>query len=169
MTQLGVDGRDTEDFFRYWYEVWYPINATWAGWVRPSDQFVVRQELGPLKTGMSYTFSFKVRGKGIQEGVATVAILGAAENVAKKFQRNERGAVKALKDETKEEILEKENFTSSDAWKTVEKTFVLNFKERGLKQLAESTLAVLEFKFTLPQYAGHCDISDVQLVAKPVK
>lgn len=169
MSTLGVDGKDTEDFFRYWYEVWYPINATWAGWVRPSDQFVLRQELGDLPVNTTYTFSFKVRGKMIQEGVATVAILGAAENIAKKFQKNERGAVKALKDETNEQILQSEKFTSSDAWKTVEKTFTLNFKERALKQLTASTLAVVEFKFTLPQYQGHCDIADVQLVGKPVK
>jgi hypothetical protein len=169
MTTLGVDGKDTEDFFRYWYEVWYPQPAPWAGWVRPSDQFVIRQEIGAIKTGVPYTLSFKVRGKAIQEGVATVAILGAAENVAKKFQKNERGAVKALKDETHEEILESEKFSSSNQWKTVEKTFTLNFKERALKTLTESTLAVLEFKYTLPQFSGECDICDVQLVAKAAK
>jgi len=169
MSELGVDGKDTEDFFRYWYEVWYPINASWAGWVRPSNQFVLRQELGPLKPGGIYTLSFKVRGKAVQEGLATVAILGAAENVAKSFKKNERGAVKAVKDETHEILLESEKFGGADAWKNVEKTFTINFKEKALKQLPETTLAVIEFKYTLPQYSGHLDIADVQLVAKPAK
>jgi hypothetical protein len=166
---LGVDGKDTEDYFRYWDQVWYAMPATWAGQERPSDQFVLRQELGPLKTGTTYTLSFKVRGKTIQDGVATVALLGAAENVAKKFQKNERGAVKAIKDETHEELHESEKFTGTNQWKTVEKTFTVTFKERALKPLTESTLAVLEFKYTLPQYQGECDLCDVQLVAKAAK
>jgi len=170
MSELGVDGRDTEDFFDYNYlEIWRPINATWAGWVRPSNQFVIRQELGPMKPGGTYTLSFKVRGKAVQDGLATVAILGAAELIAKSFKKNERGAVKQIKDETNEQLLESEKFTGGDSWKHVEKTFTINFKERVLKQLPETTLAVIEFKYTLPQYSGRCDIADVQLVAKPAK
>ena len=93
--------------------------------------------------------------------------LGAAENVATKFKRGERGSVKADKDETHEIVEVTEPFTNGGAWKAMDKTFTVGFKERGLKKLDVTTLAVIEFKFVLPQYASDCQICDVELIAKP--
>jgi hypothetical protein len=166
LTPIAVDGRDDTDFFRYWREEWEPIPAQWAGYSRSTDSFLIRQQLGALKVGTTYQLSFKVKGTGIEGGVATVAYLGAAENVTTKFKRGERGAVKADKNEAHEEVLVTENFSGNNAWKTVEKTFQIGFKERDVKKLEETTLAILEFKFTLPQFGANCEICDVQLVAK---
>jgi hypothetical protein len=165
MEDLTVDGHDSEDFFRYWVDEWHPIPASWAGAVRAANAFVIRQQLGALDTGATYQLSFKVRGKGIREGLCTLAYLGANENAPTKFTKTERGA-KAVKDETKEEVHETEAFTSSTTWKNVEKTFTVRFKEKGIKALDTTTLAILEFKFELIQYLGECDIADVQLVKK---
>jgi hypothetical protein len=167
MVPIGINGRDEPDFFRYWREEWVPVTVRWAGWTRMADMFLMRQNLPELKIGTTYKLTFKVKGKGITEGVCTVAYLGAAENVAKKFSRNDRGGVKALKDETHEEVNEKETFTSGNEWKAMEKTFTVNFKESVLKKIGTTTLAMIEFKFVLPQYAAECQICDVQLAAVP--
>ncbi len=66
---------------------------------RSTDACLIRQQLGPLKVGASYHISFKVKGGGIEDGVCTVAYLGAAENVPKKVIRGERGSVKVDKNE----------------------------------------------------------------------
>jgi hypothetical protein len=165
MQELVVDGRDEDDYFRYWLDQWRPMNAQWAGYVRTANAFVIRQDLAPLEVGATYQLSFKTRGKGIREGVATVAYLGANDNTAAKFAKTGRG-VKVDKDETKDEIHETESFTSNTAWKNVEKTFTVRFKEKNIKKLETTTLAILEFKFELIQYLGDCDIADVQLVKK---
>ena len=60
-----------------------------------------------------------------------------------------------------------EPFTSGNEWKSMEKTFTVGFKEHNLKKLAGTTLAMIEFKCVLPQYASDCEICDVQLVAVP--
>jgi hypothetical protein len=169
LEQIAVDGRDdNEDFFRYWREEWEPVPATWAGYSRPTDLFLIRQQLGTLKVGTTYSLSFKVKGVGIDGGVCTLAYLGAAENVPTKFKRGERGSVKADKNEAHEKVLVTENFSGGGAWKSVEKTFTVTFKG-DLKKLTDSTLAILEFKFTLPQYGSVCEIADVQLLAKPAR
>ena len=165
MEELTVDGTDRDDFFRYWLDEWVPINAPWAGADRSASTFMIRQQLGALQTGATYHLSFKVKGKGIRDGTATLAYLGANENAPTKFTKSDRGA-KAVKDETKEEIHEVEKFTSNTAWKTVEKTFTVHFKEKGIRALDATTLAILEFKFELMQYLGDCEIADVELVKK---
>ncbi len=60
-------------------------------------------------------------------------------------------------------MLVTENFTGSGAWKTVEKTFTVGFKEKDVKKLDETTLAILEFKCVLQQFGNDCEICDVQL------
>ncbi len=169
LSPLTVDGRDEEDFFRYWREEWEPMNATWAGYDRQADAVLIRQNLASLKVGGTYTLSFKTKGSGFQNGVCTVAYLGAAENVATKFKRGERGSVKADKNEAHEIVLVTENFAPGGAWKAVEKTFTVGFKERDVKKLENTTLAIIEFKFNLPQYFADCQICEVQLVAKAAK
>jgi hypothetical protein len=169
LTPLAVNGKDDTDFFRYWREEWEPIPATWAGYTRAADAFLMRENLGPLKVGGTYQLSFKVKGKGLQDGLCTVAYIGAAENVATKFKKGERGSVKADKDETHEIVEVTEPFTNGNAWKNVEKTFTVGFKERGLKKLETTTLAIIEFKFVLPQYNADVQICDIQLVAKAAK
>jgi len=163
LVSISVDGRDATDFFRYWRDQWEPVTAPQAGYSRNTDAFLIRQQLGPLKVGASYHISFKVKGVGIEDGVCTVAYIGAAENVPKKVVRGERGAVKADKNEAHEEVLVTENFTGSGAWKTVEKTFTVGFKEKDVKKLDETTLAILEFKCILKQFGNDCEICDVQL------
>lgn len=153
--------------FRYWYDEWYPMKATWAGMSRAADAFVIRQDIAPLKVGATYQLSFKVRGRGIQNGAATVAFLGANENKPTKFAASPTGrGAKVVKDETKEEVTETEKFTSAKSWTPVTKTFQVRFKDRNIKKIDNTTLAILEFKFNLPQYLGECDICDVQLVEK---
>ncbi len=166
MTELEVNGRYSTDYFRYWLDEWVPIDAPWAGASHQADAFVIRQLLFPLKTGTTYHLSFKVKGRTIQNGACTVALLGANENKPTKFEKGERGSAKAIKDETKEEINETVTFGSNSAWKTMEKTFTVHFREKGIRALDTTTLAILEFKFQLTQYVGDCEICDVQLIAK---
>jgi hypothetical protein len=167
MVPLAVKGRDQDDFFRYWREEWVPVDVRWAGYERMADAFLMRQLLGELTIGTTYKLTFKVKGKGITDGVCTVAYLGAAENVATKFVRNDRGGAKAQKDETHEEVYEKAPFSSGDKWQSIEKTFTVHFKEAGLRKLGTTTLAMIEFKCVLPQYSADCELCDVQLVAVP--
>lgn len=170
LNSVAVDGKDRDDdYFRYWREEWEPVRAYWAGYRSPSDYFIIRQQLGSLKVGTTYSLKFKARGVGIDEGRSTVALLGAAENVATKFKRGERGSVKADKNEAHEEILERDNFTGSKDWKNYEKTFKVGFKDKDVKKITDTTLAILEFKFMLPQFSGTCDICDVQLVPVTTK
>lgn len=169
MVPLAVNGKDEEDFFRYWRDEWVPVDVHWAGWGRMADAFLMRQELGELKIGTTYKLSYKVKGKGITDGLCTVAYLGAAENVATKFQKNDRGGVKVQKDDTHEEVRVTETLTSASEWKSMEKTFTVNFKDSKLKKIGVTTLAMIEFKFVLPQYGADCQICDVQLVALPDK
>jgi hypothetical protein len=167
MVDLSVDGKDYKDYFRYWLDEWVPIDARWAGYSRSADTFVIRQLLTPLKTGTTYQLSFKVKGRTIQDGVATVAYLGANEGKPTKFEKGERGAAKPIKDETNEQQEEPVNFSSSADWKKVEKTFTVHFREKGIRALEETTLAILEFKFRLTPYLGDCLLADVQIVPKP--
>ncbi|MEO6739597.1 MAG: VCBS repeat-containing protein [Chthoniobacteraceae bacterium] len=162
MVPLMVDGADSVDFFRYWWDQWYPMKANWAAGVRATNSFVIRQDLLPLKVGGNYTLSFAMKGAGIHDGQATVAFLGANENTPTKFAVAGRG-MKAVKDEAHEEIYEVEKFSNSAQWKTVKKSFTVRFKDKTIKSLAATTLAILEFKFELDQYSGSCEIGDVQL------
>ena len=167
LSELSVNGSDEDDYFRYWYDEWYPIPAHWAGESRPTDMFLLRQDLAALKVGSTYTLSFKARGKGIVNGQCTVAFLGANENKPTKFAASGTGrGAKVVKDETKEEVQETEKFTSSKNWVNVQKTFQVHFKDRNIKKMEATTLAMIEFKFSLPQYLGECEICDVQLVEK---
>ncbi|MEA3212846.1 MAG: hypothetical protein QOE70_5903 [Chthoniobacter sp.] len=165
MGELTLEGRDDDDFFRYWLDQWVPIPATWAGADGAVNSFVIRQTLPPLQVGATYHLSFKTKGRGIHEGRCTVAYLGANENTASKFVKAGRG-VKVEKDETKEEVKETEAFPSNMNWKAVEKTFTIQFKEKNIKKLETTTLAILEFKFELEQYLGECEICDVVLAVK---
>lgn len=172
MEELVIDGRGATEYFAYWLDEWVPIQAPWAGENRTTNTFLIRQLLAPLKVGKTYQLSFKVRGRGIREGVCTLAFLGANENKPTKFVRNERGS-KPIKDETKEEILETVKFTSSKEWVTVEQAVPVRFRERGIRSLETTTLAMLEFKFELIRAygvgepaLGECEICDVQLVEK---
>jgi hypothetical protein len=170
LTPLSVDGKDRSDYFHYWAEEWEPIPANWAGYSRQADTVVLRQTLStPLKVGGNYEVTFKAKGVGFENGICTVAYLGAAENVATKFKRGERGAVKAEKDDTHEIVEVTENFTAGGAWKNVSKSFTVAFKDKNLKKLDATTLGIIEFKFNIPQYSATCEICDVQLVAKPGK
>ena len=162
MVPLMVDGADSVDFFRYWWDQWYPMKANWAAGVRATNSFVIRQDLLPLKVGGNYTLSFAMKGAGIHDGQATVAFLGANENTPTKFAVAGRG-MKAVKDEAHEEIYEVEKFSNSAQWKTVKKSFTVRFKDKTIKSLATTTLAILEFKFELDQYTGSCEIGDVHL------
>lgn len=166
MAPLVVDGAESVDFFRYWWDEWYPMPADWAAASRVTDSFLIRQNLTPLKVGATYQLSFKMKGAGIRDGQVTVAYLGANENTPTKFSVAGRGS-KAVKDEAHEEIYEEEKFSSSTQWKTVEKTFSVRFRDKAIKALDVTTLAIIEFKFELEQYLGFCEIADVQLVAKP--
>ncbi len=166
LADLSVDGRDATDYFRYWLDEWIPIDATWAGASRSADTFVIRQLLPPLKTDTTYQLTFKVKGRTIQNGTATVAYIGANEGKPTKFEKGERGAAKAIKDEIHEEKEENVTFSSTDAWKPVEKTFTVHFRKKGIRALDTTTLAILEFKFQLTQYLGDCLIADVQIVPK---
>lgn len=165
MEELTVESRDDDDFFRYWRDEWEPVPATWAGDDAPANGFVIRQLLKPLKVGSTYQLSYKLKGKGIRDGVCTVAYLGANENTGTKFVKSGRG-VKVDKDETKEEIHETETLASSDAWKNVTKTFSVHFKNKDIKKIENTTLAILEFKFELVQYLGDCEIADVSIEEK---
>ncbi len=166
LAELAVDGRDARDFFRYWLDEWIAIEAWWAGASRPADAFLIRQLLTPLKTGTTYQLTFQVKGRTIQDGVATVAYIGANEGKPTSFQKGERGAAKAIKDETNEQREEAVNFSSSSEWKKVEKTFTVGFREKGIRSLETTTLAILEFKFRLTQYLGDCEITDVKITPK---
>ena len=163
MVPLMVDGADTTDFFRYWWDQWYPMPANWAAGVRVTNSFIIRQDLIPLTVGASYTLSFVVKGAGIRDGQATVAFLGANENKPTKFTPSGRGS-KAVKDEAHEEIYETEKFSNNAQWKTVKKTFTIRFKDKSIKSLDVTTHAILEFRFELDQYTGSCEIADVQLM-----
>lgn len=167
MVPLSNSGKDYTDYFHYENEEWKPRLAEWSQG-RPTEAFVIRQQLSSLKKGATYTLKFKVKGMSIEEGVCTVAYLGVAENVATKFKKNEGRGVKADKDETHEEVLVQENITASKDWKAMEKTFTVGFKESALKKptVTDTTLTILEFKFNLPPYTGVCEISDVSLVMK---
>jgi hypothetical protein len=165
MEELSVKGKDDDDYFRYWLDEWVPTTSNWAGQDRTANTFMIRQLLAPLKVGSTYVLSFNVKGKGIRDGVSTVAYIGANENTGTKFAKTGRG-FKVDKDETKEEVHEAEKFTSNLAWKKVEKTFTVHFKEKGIKKLDVTTLAILEFKFELIQYLGDCEIADVSIAEK---
>lgn len=167
LPELTVDGRDDRDFFHYWREEWEPVNARWAGDGRQTNSFIIRQNLKELKVGSTYELSFKVKGVGVQNGLATVALLGAKENVATKFKKNERGGAKPIKDETSEQVDESVQFQSNKAWTPVTKTFTVRFKEKNLKDVTATTLAILEFKFDLVHNVGNYSFADVQIVEKP--
>ena len=162
MTPLIVDGADSVDFFRYWWDQWYPMTANWSAGGRVTNSFVIRQTLTPLKVGGNYTLSFSMKGAGIRDGQATVGYLGANENTPTKFTVAGRG-MKAIKDEAHEEIYETEKFSNSPQWKTVKKSFPVKFRDKTIKSLDVTTLAIIEFKFELEQYSGFCEIADVQL------
>lgn len=164
MLDLMIDGRDTTDFFRYWWDQWYPMTANWAAEVRETDAWVIRQELPPMDVGATYQLSFRMRASAIKGGTATVAFLAANENEPTKFTRVGRGS-KVVKDESHEEVLEEVTFGSSATWKQVEKTFSVRFKDRQLKA-EKTTLAIIEFKFQLAQYTGFCELADVLLIKK---
>ena len=162
MVPLMVDGTDSTDFFRYWLDQWYAMAANWAAGGRVTNSFIIRQTLTPLKVGGSYTLSFAMKGTGMRDAQATVAYLGANENTPTKFTPSGRG-VKAIKDEAHEELYEVEKFSNSAQWKTVKKTFTVRFKDKTIKSLDATTLAILEFRFELDQYLGSCEIADVQV------
>jgi len=162
MVPLMVDGVDSIDFFRYSWDQWYPTAAGYGGSGRVTNSFIIRQTLTPLKVGGNYTLSFAMKGGGMRDAQATVAYLGANENSPTKFTPSGRG-VKAVKDENHEELYETEKFSNSPQWKTVKKTFTVHFRDRNIKSLEATTLAILEFRFELEQYLGSCEIADVQL------
>ena len=163
MVPLMVDGVDSVDFFRYWWDQWYAMPANWSAGGRVTNSFVIRQNLTPLKVGGNYTLSFAAKGGGIRDGQATVGYLGANENTPTKFTVAGRG-MKAIKDEAHEEIYETEKFSNNAQWKTVKKTFTVHFRDKTIKSLDVTTLALLEFKFELDQYTGFCEIADVQVI-----
>ena len=162
MVPLIVDGVEAVDVFRYWWDQWYAMPANWSAAARVTNSFIIRQNVAPLKVGGTYTLSFAVKGNGIRDGVATVAYLGANENKPTKFAKAGRG-MKAVKDEAHEEIYETEKFSNSAQWKTMKKSVPIRFKDKTIKALDVTTLAVLEFRFELEQYTGTCEIADVKL------
>jgi len=166
---VSVEGRsDDSRFFVVDRYEWEAVPAGWDGWSRSSDCFIIRQQLPSLKVGGTYELSFKAKGVGMVDGSCTVAYLGAAETTGRKVVRGERGSVKIDRGEVHEEIRVTEPISANGAWKNYEKTFTVTFtKEKEIKALEQTTLAVLEFKATLPQYATDFQICDVQLVAKP--
>lgn len=172
MDELSIDGRDATEYFGYWLDEWVPLQAPWAGENRATNAFLIRQLLTPLKVGKTYHLSFKVRGRGIQNGLCTIAFLGANENKPSKFVKSERGS-KPVKDEAKEEILETVKFTSAKEWTNIEQTVQVRFRDRSIRALDTTTLAMLEFKFELVKLygpgepaLGECEICDVQLIEK---
>jgi len=162
MVPLIVDGTDVVDFFRYSWDQWIPVAAGSYSGGRVTNSFIIRQNLAPLKVGGTYTLSFAMKGAALRDGRATVGYLGANENKPTKFIPAGRG-LKAVKDEAHEEIYETEKFSPGTQWKTVKKTFTVHFRDRSIKVLDVTTLAILEFKFELDQYMGSCEIADVQL------
>ncbi|MDQ3623967.1 MAG: VCBS repeat-containing protein [Verrucomicrobiota bacterium] len=169
MVEVSVAGRDSTEFFGASADRWHSVSAPSAGDNRPTDAFLIRQQLGALETGMTYQLSFKVKGSKIEEGTCTLAYLGVVQNSPTKITRGERRSVKFEKDETKEEVHETAKFGDSNAWSPIEKTFEVRFKEKGVRDLETTTAALVEFKFRLPQYYGACEICDVQLKAKPAR
>lgn len=158
----AVAGRNTPDFFRNYVGIWYAMNAIRGSEYKPSNFFTVRQEIQNLKVGGSYTLSFKVRGAHINEGSASVAMLGVKQVTPIKVQKKERGA-DLVRNEKKEEIVEAHELVGGANWTSVTKTFQVGFKEKELKALDTPTFAILEFKAGLNPYDGVCEICDVQI------
>ena len=125
----------TTDYFRYWLDEWVPIDATWAGASRSADTFVIRQLLTPLKTGTTYQLNFKVKGRTIQNGVATVAYLGANEGKPTKFEKGERGVPKPSRTRSNEESEETVTFSSSATGRRSRRPSPSDFRQKGIRSL----------------------------------
>ncbi len=156
-----VSGRNTTDFFRNYVGIWYAMDARRGAEYKPTNAFVIRQNLKNLALG-NYNLSFKVKGKRMTDAVATVALFGHKELEKPKFEKKERGA-NAIRNEKKEEILITENLNNGNAWSTVNKPFSVAFKDKDVKTLSAPTFAILEFKAYLAQYDGECEICDVAI------
>ena len=116
-----------------------------------------------LKNNTTYTLNFKTRGKRIDSGSATVALLGVSEVSAAQVQRKERG-VAIVRNEKKEEVLITQDFTGGATWAPHSKTFTVNFKDKENKAQPAPKYAVLEFRAILAPFEGEADIADVSIV-----
>ena len=86
-----------------------------------------------------------------------------------KFKRGERGSVKADKNEANEKVHVTENFTAGRRLEDHRENLHRRLQGARLKKLETTTLAILEFKFNLPQYSADCEICDVQIVPVAAK
>jgi hypothetical protein len=131
----------------------------------PARYFMLRQAgRFRLKVGTSYTFSMKVRGRA-SEGRVGIVYSGQKTIGEARVTQEDRGAVRVQRNEAREVNHESMTFNPGSSWSEVKRTFRVDFKNRDLSDLKQTSGAALQISFTLPN-GGELYIDDVKLTER---
>jgi hypothetical protein len=132
----------------------------------PARYFNLRQ-LGrfKFKLNKNYTLTFKVKGK-FSDGQAFIGWTGAKTLSEARVTQGGRGSADVRRNEVREDQGEAIKFSGGAAWVEVRKDFKVFLRHKELQELTETTSALLDISFTVPN-DGVCYIDDVKLVERP--
>lgn len=134
----------------------------------PANYFMLRQE-GRLRfeVGKTYTVSFRVKGSGVSNAVARVTYRGHRRLGEDRVERLQRGAARVVRNEVTESNDETFSFSPSANWTTVSRDVRINFSERELRELKQTTSASIIIGFQLQPGQGQLYFDDFKIIERP--
>lgn len=135
----------------------------------PSNIFMLRQHSIPLKNGVSYTLSFKVKGSGLSQGQVLVGWSGTLPRATPTPGQNDRDRDRDARDETEknsEEGSMTATFSAGSNWSEVKKDFKISFSDRRFNDPKTIISGSLEINFLLQPTSGEVYFDDIAITPK---
>jgi hypothetical protein len=145
------------------HPTFFGAGAEWRILGASNRAFVIQQQL-KLQVDKTYTFTFQYKGSGIAKANVFLGWWGWKSLGERKVTYGARGASKVENNHANEIDQISKDFGSSDAWKTFSQTFTVRFKDKNLKDVKSTHMAVLVIAFELRPPDGFLYLDDFQLV-----
>ena len=133
----------------------------------PANFFMMRNKSIEYDVGKTYVVSFQVRGAKVRNGKVNMAYSGYKKLGETRFEKGERGAAKAIRNEIYDRVDFSFDFRPTATWSTVTKEFKVEFpKQAELNKEPKSSGAVIEICFEMDPPDGFFYIDDLKIVPK---
>ena len=133
----------------------------------PANAFNIFQTgRSPLKVGVPYILSMKVKGDKVNNAMVGIAYRGYKKLSEDRIERGERGSASVRRNEVWQDKQESIAFNPGSQWTEVKKEFTVKFEDKNLLDLTLVPAWTLSMVFTLNPGAGTLYIDDVKISEK---
>lgn len=127
---------------------------------------VMTRRLARFEVGKTYQLSFQAKGSGVRNAKYVVCYRGSKQTAPPRVERGERGSATVTRFENRESNAEDGIFDPASAWRTVSRTFTIQFENAVLKKEKTVSEAMLLIMFELSSPDAVLYLDDFRIVQK---